>query len=243
METVPFPSDTDPRDPVADVVKVGDDEHSIIAQDIFRDLAARGGLGAFGRDLAAQLQTIIDRGGAPEEDDLALKFEREREFIDKARRSQLNQAEGELAKRGTLSSPGIEQGPTRSTIQNIERDLAPEFAGAIRDLLINQRNQNTATLQNSLALATGLASEEAQNMINLADSIGERQQVMSSIAIDVLDRNIAWNQFLAEFGLKRDQALQAAQNGQVDVILTLFQQWLATANQASAGFVGGTKEE
>mgnify|MGYP001559151638 FL=1 len=48
---------------------------------------------------------------------------------------------------------------------------------------------------------------------------------------------MVWNQFLAEFGLKRDMALEAVTSGRIEdlnTILALFQQYV---NTSAGGYV------
>lgn len=91
---------------------------------------------------------------------------------------------------------------------------------------------NEDRLANSLAAAVGLSQTEAQVMLGSINSSTDRQRVMGELALQSLDQNMQWNQFLAEFGLSRDIALEQLRSGRlqdVQGILALFSQFIDSA--------------
>ena len=62
---------------------------------------------------------------------------------------------------------------------------------------------------------------------------------MNDVAISSLDRNMEWNQFLAEFGLQRHEVLESIQTGRLAALLPLLQQYLAGVTLSASGFVEG----
>ena len=82
-----------------------------------------------------------------------------------------------------------------------------------------------------------MGAAQAQNFLRTLEGSTDRQRVLSEIALGTLDRNMVWNQFLAEFGLKRDMALEAVTSGRIEdlnTILALFQQYV---NTSAGGYV------
>jgi len=88
-----------------------------------------------------------------------------------------------------------------------------------------------------MSQASGMSQEQSRNLLNTVQSVTERQQMMNDVAIQSLDRNMEWNQFLAEFGLERAQVLETIQTGRIAALLPLIQQYLAGVTLASSGFV------
>ena len=66
--------------------------------------------------------------------------------------------------------------------------------------------------------------------------------MLSDIALETLGKNMEWNKFLAEFGLKRDQALEMIQSGRLAQLLPLIQQYLNIASLTARGYVPSTAE-
>lgn len=100
-----------------------------------------------------------------------------------------------------------------------------------------QAGRQDDRLSQALTLATGMEAAQAQNFLRTLEGSTDRQRVLSEIALGTLDRNMVWNQFLAEFGLKRDMALEAVTSGRIEdlnTILALFQQYV---NTSAGGYV------
>lgn len=209
-----------------------------LAEGALEDVEEGGGLGKTGRKTAGALEGIIERGGQLDEKRMAQRFETQREFMDKARRSQMNMASGELAQRGMLSESGIPQGPTGTTIGNIEQKLGEEYAGRFRDIGIRESELADDRMNNALSLATGLGGTEAKGLIDLAESSGRRQEMLSDIANDSLDRNIDWSKFLATHGLQRDALVEAQRQGRVGILMKQFDQYLEMTKMSAGGYVG-----
>lgn len=161
---------------------------------------------------------------------IARRFESARELMAKGRRTQMNDARGELAARNLLSEPGIPQGAEIGAVQRIEDNIAPEFARALRDIY----TEETGT---ALQLATGMAADQARTFLAGLGEGTARQTALASIALQQLGQNMAWSQFLAEFGLKRDQTLQMLQNGRVDDVMQLLNTFLSLTSLSRGGYV------
>lgn len=209
------------------VQQVGQDPLSYLITGGLADFLERGGTTPFGSEVQDAVMGRLD-GDNP---NIARRFESARELMDKGRRTQTNDARAALANRGLLSEPGIPQGAEIGAIKRIEENIAPEFSRALRDIYTDETT-------NALTLATGMASDQAKQFLA---GIGEgtaRQTALANIALQSLGQNMAWNQFLAEFGLKRDQVLNELQNGRVDDVMQLLNAFMTSASMSSRGYVG-----
>ena len=209
-----------------------------------------------GEQVGETASDIIARGGKMPVDvrRRAMEIEAARSPLDILRRSQLEQGQAELASRGLLG-----QGPELDYMQRLEGRLAPEYARAGQLIELAEREREETRFQNAMELsartaneqaqlresrlsnamsqASGMSQEQSRNLLNTVQSVTERQQMMNDVALQSLDRNMEWNQFLAEFGLERAQVLETIQTGRIAALLPLIQQYLAGVTLASSGFV------
>ena len=89
-----------------------------------------------------------------------------------------------------------------------------------------------------MALASGMSEEQSRNVLATARTVNERQQMMSDVAISILDRNMQWNEFLAGYGLDRTRTLETLQQGRMTAIQPLLELYLRTVESAMKGTVG-----
>ena len=82
-----------------------------------------------------------------------------------------------------------------------------------------------------------MASEQSRQYLSALEAGTDRQRVLAEIALGTLDRNILWNQFLAEFGLKRDAIMYQIQNGQVESLFPILSMFSNFVNMSRQGFV------
>lgn len=212
------------------VQQLGQDPLSLLTSGALAQLLQQGGqvtspVGEAGTNVLGE----ILGGGS-----LDARLESIRETMDRLRRTQSNVARGELEDRGLLSMPGIEQGPERTTISRLEERLAPIWAQAARDAFVGSEGN---VLQ-AAEIATGIDQSSLENILNTANSVTGRQQMLSQLAIQSLDQNIGWNKFLAEFGLDRDIVQLKLQQGQLDAMLPLIAAFMTGAQTSIGGFVG-----
>lgn len=207
--------------------QIGQDPLSQLTSDVLGTMLLSGGdpVTPFGHAVQGTLLNTLQNGG-----NNPLQFAQAREAFDRARIAQLNQSRADLANRGLLSEPGIQQGPELSAMQRIEQNLAPVFSGAVRDYMINNYNQ-------ALNAATGLAGQEQGNVLNTIKTVTDRQGVLSDIALRTLEQNRLFNQFLAQYSLDRDKVLADLASGQDSALLLLLQQYIATLNSSASGQV------
>lgn len=190
------------------------------------------------RSVYATLADLIRRsGGLPSDDPLVrAQTESAREAQARTFRTQLEEARGELAGRGLLGLPGAPQGEEGGAISRITERTAPIFSGAVRDIHAQAIQRQNDRLTGALSTITGLTRDAASNMLNALGQGTQRQLGLADIALRTLDQNRQWNQFLADFGLRRDQILYSIQQGRADSLiplLALFQQFFQTAGQGA----------
>lgn len=180
-------------------------------------------------DLAdAALQKYLKTGG-----DSKLRMESIREKFGLMQRAQMNDARGELASHNLLSEGSQAQGPEMSTVGRVNANIAPQWAAATRDAAVQDNEQ----MMQAITMATGLDEQAANRLLSTANTASGRQQMLGDMAIKNLDQNRMWNQFLAEFGLKRDTIMYQLQNDQLGAIQPLiaaFQKW---ADSQNGGYV------
>jgi hypothetical protein len=209
------------------VQQVGQDPLSFLITGGLGDFLERGGTTPFGQQVRESVLSRLD-GNNP---NIARRFESARELMDKGKRTMMNDTRAALANRGLLSEPGIPQGAEIGAVKRTEEAIAPEFSRALRDIYTDETTQ-------ALSMATGMASDEAKNFLAGIGEGTQRQTALANIALQSLGQNMAWNQFLAEFGLKRDQVLNEMQNGRVDDVMALLNSFLSLSSLSRGGYIG-----
>ena len=183
------------------------------------------------------LQDILSSGGqlpaleARRDRDRAMAIESARSPLDIMRRAQMSQGRAALASRGLVGG-----GAEREYGERLEERLAPQYTAAAQRIEMRERDREEQRLSNAMSLSSGMSQEQSRNLLNTARTVNERQQMLSNIAMRSLDQNMAWNRFLAEFGLNRFEVLERIQQGRLGSLLPLLQQYLGTASQAASGF-------
>ncbi len=152
----------------------------------------------------------------------ALAIENARMPYEVARRSQLNNASATLADKGLYGEPGHMSGGLADSLGRIEQNLAPAYTYAIgQGIQQNEDNANTT----------------ANTLLNALSGGTNRQNVLSNIALQSLDQNRLFQQFLATYGLDRARTMYELQNGQNSNLVNLLQEFLGSANTAANGYV------
>lgn len=217
--------------------QVGQDPLSLLITGALANFIGSEGSTGFGGDVQRALSGLMERGGELPADQVARRFESARELLDKGRRTMINDARGDLASRNLLSEPGIPQGAEIGAIDRITDKLAPEFSRALRDIYADESAKSDARMMTALQMATGFSTDQARNLLA---GIGEgtaRQSALADLALRELQTNMAWNQFLAQFGLERDKVMYDIQNGGIDQLMPLLQAFMQLGGMANAGYV------
>ena len=148
------------------------------------------------------------------------------------------QAQQEVSARDARLSSAIQQaqamsGQEAALRQNQYLSALQQATGMSRE----QAERRESRLQNAMSLASGLSQEQSRNVLATAATVTARQQMLSDVAIQALDRNMAWNQFLSNYGLDRAKTLDAMQTGRLTAILPLLEMYLRAAGVAGQGYV------
>ena len=208
-----------------------------------------------GEDVTGALSGLIERRGATDNDAFSRQAESLRERLERSRITRLDELEGRLSERGLLSLPGVAQGTERTALEGLERDLAGIEATELRDFAVKGAQSQDERFIQSLGLGAGVAQTGAQNILqatgigagvsqnnvrNVLQAIGlgtERQVGLSRVAIENLNQNRLWNQFLAQFGLDRELAGFAIQQGRLEALIPLILANFRGPEIAQRGFV------
>ena len=177
-------------------------------------------------------QALMQRlGGGGEMD--ARRFESIRAPFDRARRGQLDTLRDQLASRGLMSEPGHLQGPEALGYGRVEENITPQYTQAINDALLNLDQNNLAALN----LAGNVTNQRTGNMLEALSGATGRQGMLGQLAIQSLDQNRQWNQFLAQYGLDREKVMWEMQHGDIALLIPLIQAFLQAAGKTTEGYV------
>lgn len=236
----PFnPGSLSPSDfpPITPMTGVGQDPFSQLITGGLGTLINDNGMTPEQQSLFATLSDIIGRSGKLPADDAIVQqqLESARESESHANTSMLNDARAELANRGLVGEPGVPQGEEGGAISRITQAIAPTYAGAVRDINTASIQRQNDRLTNSLSTMLGLTSTAASNLLGALGQGTDRQLGLARIALDTLSQNIQWNEFLANYGLTRDQVLYQIQAGNANALLPLLTLFTQLTSIGAAG--------
>ena len=92
-------------------------------------------------------------------------------------------------------------------------------------------------MQWAVQQATGMDAQRVQNLLSTASTVNDYQAMLSDVALRSLDQNQDWHRFLAEFGLQREQVMEAMQMGRANVVMQLLDLYARTGQTTSTGYV------
>ena len=164
--------------------------------------------------------------------------QREQERFGQALTLGAQQAQQQVAARDARLSVALQQAQTMSgqeaaLRQNQYMTALQQATGMSREQADRRENR----LQNAMTLATGMSQEQSRNVLATAQTLNDRQQMLSDVALQALDRNMAWNEFLANYGLDRAKTLDAIQTGRISAIVPLLEMYMRAAGLAGQGYV------
>lgn len=163
--------------------------------------------------------------------------EQAREALTKGEVAAKNDLGGTLADRGLIGTPGSPEGAELDSTVRAFQPLQATYLDSLRSATIDEGNRADAQEQDALQRATGWTSAQAAQKLAAAGSATERQQMLSTIALQTLSQNASWNEFLAQFGLDRAKAEADIQQNKMDAIGPIIQLFIALQGQADAGFI------
>jgi len=164
--------------------------------------------------------------------------QREQERFGQALTLGAQQAQQQVASRDARLSVALQQAQTMSgqeaaLRQNQYMTALQQATGMSREQADRRENR----LQNAMTLATGMSQEQSRNVLATAQTLNDRQQMLSDVALQALDRNMAWNEILANYGLDRAKTLDAIQTGRISAIVPLLEMYMRAAGLAGQGYV------
>ena len=193
--------------------------------------------------LAQGQATMADRGllgQGPEQDYMArLETQLAPMYTESAQRIALE--EGERADVRYREAMGhLHQ---QALAQRLSADQREQRARELQtDIALDRAQRQDARLLEAVKQGTALTTEQSRNIVDAVNALTGVQEMRTDAALNVLDRNIAWNQFLAEYGLERDKTMAALQQGRLEFLLPLIQEYFKATALAAEGYVSGTQE-
>lgn len=225
-----------PTAPQRNVIQIGGDPQSQLIDAGLADLIKRGGATDSTSGLMKQLQDIISKGGITRDSEMDLNRARDEEA--RAFTGQTEDARSALASRGVASTPGVAQGGEISAIKRITESLAPTYADTVAGIETHAADTKNSTLLSSLQMATGLSAQESNNLLGALGGGTQRQTALSQIALQSLEQDDQWNEFVANYGLNKDQVAAQIKNGNIQSLIPLLTAFLQSASQGAQGFIG-----
>jgi len=102
---------------------------------------------------------------------------------------------------------------------------------------VDARSGRAGEALEAMTAAAAAGNARAQNILSTLAEITDRQQMLSEVALRNLENNMAWNRFLAEFGLQRDMVMEELRQGRLTNVLAIISQFYAAINAARGGYV------
>lgn len=167
-----------------------------------------------------KLIDLINHNGYLGNNDEALNLENVRSAADRGRAAEYSGAMSQLANRGLLpeNTPGGQGGLALDALGRIERnDIAPLMQAGVRDYQLHRSDQANENLKSALGMGT------------------DRQGMLSDVAIKTLAQNQQFSEFLATFGLQREQVLYELQHGGNDALMQLLMLFLQQNKSGNSG--------
>jgi len=126
--------------------------------------------------------------------------------------------------------------------QRLSADQREQRARELQtDIALDRAQRQDARLLEAVKQGTALTTEQSRNIVESVNALTGVQEMRTDAALNVLDRNMAWNQFLAEYGLERDKTMAALQQGRLEFLLPLRQEYFKATALAAEGYVSGTQ--
>lgn len=219
-----------------DLNQVGQDPLSQLLNSAIGGVVQTGGT-PYTQSVAQTLADLIAKGGQTAATDQTGQLVAARDAEATAEQGMLADLRNQLAARGTASEPGVPQGPEQFGIGRIAEQIAPDFANAIATIQQHGLDLANSNVMTALQEATGLSQSMATNVLQAVSLGTNRQQALATIALQTLDENRQWQEFLANYGLTRDQVAATIQQGNMQIVVQLINSFLTSAQVSAAGFV------
>lgn len=225
-----------PNNPFSPPGNTGQDPFSMLLNSGLANIILNGGMPSsdFGRSFLNELADLLNSGGKipMSEQDRAQRLESIRQPIESGKRTQMRNIESELANRGILDS-----GELANATGRLEERIAPTWASALQSLAGKDMDNENQRFMSALGLAGNEVGSEQSTLMQALQGGTNRQQMLSNVALQNLEQNRLWNQFIAQFGLDRDKALAELQGGNSSALIAMLELFLKQLGITSGGFV------
>ena len=82
---------------------------------------------------------------------------------------------------------------------------------------------------------------ESQSLLDTISTTGDLQTSMSNMAMDILDRNMAWSKTLSDIGMNRQMVEEMAERGRIQDLVSMLNNYLDLAQITQRGYVEAKK--
>jgi hypothetical protein len=138
----------------------------------------------------------------------------------------------------------LQQLNQQATTQRLSTDQRYAQARSLQtDMALDRARRQDSRLQNAIQQASNLTIEQSRNLVDSVNALSGIQKMRQDAAVEMLEKNMEWNKFLAEYGLERDKTMAAMQQGRYEFLLPLIQEYFKAVALAGEGYVSGTSEQ
>ena len=128
----------------------------------------------------------------------------------------------------------------QATFQRASADERYTQANALRtELTLDMARRQDDRLANAINQSSNLTQAQSQNLVSFINATTGVQEVRTRAALDVLDRNIKWNEFLANYDLDRAKFLELIDSGRFAELAPLLTMFLQGIQTGAAGYREG----
>jgi hypothetical protein len=177
-------------------------------------------------------QGIVDR-----------RTELAREDLGRQQKSRTASNRAALANRGLLGD-----GPEITAANRLETDIADQYSNAVSGIYASESENADQRMMQALGLASNLSMEDARNAVDWFRAQTDRGLGYGRLDLDrmlgtgdLALRNTGmanqYNLDLGRLGLDRDRLLAEIENGNIDQLIQLIQQYLQGSANSSGGYV------
>ena len=125
----------------------------------------------------------------------------------------------------------------QAQFQRASADQRYDMAQQLRtSMTLDTARRQDDRLAQAIQESANLTAQQSANLVNTINAMTGMQQFRQDAAFGVLDRNVQWNQFLAEYGLQREQVINALDSGRFGEILPLLNAFLTAFQTGATGF-------
>jgi len=109
-------------------------------------------------------------------------------------------------------------------------------------LTLDTARRQDDRLTNAINQSANITDSQSRNLVDTINATTGVQKMRNDAAIDVLDRNIQWNQFLAEYDLDRAKVIEMIDQNRFGEILPYLNAFLQAIQTGTVGWREQTDE-